>query len=224
MVPRYKCLILDHDDTVVDSTSAVHYPAYLKVMQHLRPDIVPLTPEGWLLKNFHPGISQYFEVELGMTAQEQEQEYRIWRSYATSRTASFFPGMTDFLIEYKRTGGKISVVSHSERDVIEESYRVETGGRVKPDLVFGWEQAEHRRKPNPWPVMETLKETGLKKREVVVVDDLKPAVIMARASGVSIAAAGWSHNIPEIRKYMERECDAYLASIDDLREFILPSS
>ena len=24
---RYKCLVLDHDDTVVDSTASIHYPA-----------------------------------------------------------------------------------------------------------------------------------------------------------------------------------------------------
>ena len=29
---RKRCLILDHDDTVVDSTAHVHYPAFLAGM------------------------------------------------------------------------------------------------------------------------------------------------------------------------------------------------
>ena len=33
----FKCLILDHDDTAVASTPAIHYPAHLEAMRVLRP-------------------------------------------------------------------------------------------------------------------------------------------------------------------------------------------
>ena len=29
---RYKCLIIDHDDTAVDSSATVHHPAHVKSM------------------------------------------------------------------------------------------------------------------------------------------------------------------------------------------------
>ena len=35
---KFQCLILDHDDTAVDSTREIHYPAHLEVMQTLRPE------------------------------------------------------------------------------------------------------------------------------------------------------------------------------------------
>ena len=38
---KYKCLILDHDDTTVNSTAEVNYPALLDTLSHLRPDIHP---------------------------------------------------------------------------------------------------------------------------------------------------------------------------------------
>ena len=38
---KYKCLILDHDDTTVNSTAEVNYPALLDTLSHLRPGIRP---------------------------------------------------------------------------------------------------------------------------------------------------------------------------------------
>ena len=35
---RYQCLVLDHDDTVVNSTASVNYPAFVQTLKTLRPD------------------------------------------------------------------------------------------------------------------------------------------------------------------------------------------
>ena len=29
---RYKCLVFDHDDTVVNSTATIHYPCFVKYL------------------------------------------------------------------------------------------------------------------------------------------------------------------------------------------------
>ena len=29
---KYRCLVVDHDDTVVDSTATVHYPSFREFM------------------------------------------------------------------------------------------------------------------------------------------------------------------------------------------------
>ena len=34
---RYRCILIDHDDTAVDSTEAVHYPAHVEALRILRP-------------------------------------------------------------------------------------------------------------------------------------------------------------------------------------------
>ena len=34
---RYQCLVLDHDDTVVNSTATINYPAFVQTLQKLRP-------------------------------------------------------------------------------------------------------------------------------------------------------------------------------------------
>ena len=221
MGPRFACLILDHDDTAVDSTASVHYPAHVEVMRLLRPGRAPVDLEGWFLKNFQPGIMPYLSEELGLSREELAVELEIWRSFASSRTPSFFPGMLETLGEYRRQGGKIAVVSHSEPDMIREHYR--RAGPLQPDLVFGWHDEEARRKPSPWPVLEILRLLGLAADRALILDDLKPGVLMGRAAGVAVAGAGWAHRIPLIREYMRASCLAFFETVDSFRSYLLPT-
>jgi phosphoglycolate phosphatase/pyrophosphatase PpaX len=218
---RYRCLILDHDDTAVDSTSSVHYPAHVEVMRQLRPDRRPVDLEGWFRKNFNPGIVSYLKNELGLSEREFGQEYAIWRSFTSSRTPAFYPGMPEILTEFHRRGGRIAVVSHSEPDIILRHYREAGNGCPLPDLVFGWDAEEERRKPSPWPVLETLRRLNVQPAQALVLDDLKPGVIMARRAGVAAAGAGWAHRIPEIREYMRASCLAFFETVAEFSSFLL---
>lgn len=217
----YRCLILDHDDTVVDSSATVHFPAYLETMRKTRPGLKPVDLKGWFLKNFHPGILSYLTEELGFSDAEMEAEYSVWRSYSSKIKPGFYPGILELLTEFVGRGGKIAVVSHSESDIIERDYRETGGGVVTPDIVFGWEMAEDQRKPNPWPVLEVIRRLSISADEVLVVDDLKPAVLMAHGAGVKIAGAGWGHSIPAIVDYMEENCDYYFRTVDAFRSLLI---
>ncbi|MFH1178019.1 MAG: HAD hydrolase-like protein [Acidobacteriota bacterium] len=219
---RYRCLILDHDDTAVDSSRQVHYPAHVKAMGVLRPGQAPVDLDTWFCKNFEPGIMHFLVGELGMTPAEMEVEYEIWREFNSRGEPQFYPGFLAALAEYKAQGGAIAVVSHSEENVILSHYRGANGEPgVIPDVVFGWDLDSERRKPNPYPVNEILRRLGLDRRDALVVDDLKPGVVMAQAAGVDAAAAGWGHDIPSIRDFMKRSCVAYFATVPEFAEFIL---
>jgi beta-phosphoglucomutase-like phosphatase (HAD superfamily) len=220
---RYRCLLVDHDDTAVDSTSAVHYPAHLEALRELRPGRTPPTKEQWLLRNFH-GIMEYLEGDLGMTAPELERELEIWRSWTGRHVPPFFPGFLDLLGEYRRRGGLIAVISHSEAGVIEGHYRAALNPPFVPDLIFGWEPDAAKRKPSPWPVREALRRFGCPSADALVVDDLKPGVLMAREAGVAFAAAGWSHRVEEIETWMRAHADAYCPRIEDLRALIIANA
>jgi beta-phosphoglucomutase-like phosphatase (HAD superfamily) len=219
---RFRCLILDHDDTAVDSTASIHHPSHLESMRVLRPGAPAIDLENWFLKNFDPGIMPYLTEELGLTPEELEIEYEIWRRFNRNAVPSFFPGFLETLRAFRARGGIVTVVSHSEKDVILRAYRAASdGGQFMPDLVFGWDFDEGRRKPSPWPVRQILQRFGLTVEEALIVDDLKPGVLMSRASGVSVAAAGWAHRIPRIRAYMRRNCDTYFETIEQFRSYVL---
>jgi phosphoglycolate phosphatase/pyrophosphatase PpaX len=220
MTLRYRCLLLDHDDTAMDSTATVHHPAHVASMALLRPGERAVDLEGFFLKNFMPGFESFLREELTFSDAEMAVEYRIWRDFAEQLRPQFFPGFLDALEAYRAQGGLFVVVSHSESDIIRRHY-LETGRNLMPDEVFGWEAGEGRRKPEPWPVTETLRRFGLAPGEVLVVDDLRPGILMAKAAGVPSAAAGWAHRLPAVRAYMEANTLGILDSIEAFRTFIL---
>jgi len=217
---RYRCLILDHDDTAVDSTPLLHYPAHVEVMRQLRPGIPPVDLDGWMRMNFSPGIMAYLQDELGFTEDEIEEEYRIWQNCIKDKQAEFFPGFIDCIREFHDAGGILAVISHSTKENILKDY-ASAGAERLIQAVYGWEHEPDKRKPSPYPVQQILRQFGLRRKDVLVVDDLKPAVSMARAAGVAIGAAGWGIRIPEIGEEMRRSCDYYFADIQSLRDFLL---
>ena len=217
---RFQALILDHDDTAVNSTALIHHPAHLQTMALLRPGQRPVDLDTFFLKNFHPGIMPFFQDELGMDAGEMETELTIWRAMMARETPAFFPGFLEALDAYHRQGGRIAVVSHSEVEVIRRHYQ-EAGPHRVPDLIYGWDPDPARRKPSPYPVEQILQALELQPGQVLVVDDLKPGVLMAQAAGVAVAAAGWAHAIPAIRSYMEANCLAYFERVAEFAQFIL---
>lgn len=216
---KYKCLILDHDDTAVKSTPDIHYPSFVQALKVLRPDMKPLTLEEFVSYCFNPGFSQLCKDILKFNKDEQSYQYEVWKSYTTSRMPDFYPGFPDLINEYKKAGGIISVVSHSESKQISRDYMLRC--KLNPDMIFGWEEEECKRKPNPYPVMEIMKAFGLNRDEILIVDDLKPGLDMARSCSVAFAGAGWSHVIPEIRDYMKLNSDFYFSTVDSFKEFIL---
>jgi beta-phosphoglucomutase-like phosphatase (HAD superfamily) len=92
---------------------------------------------------------------------------------------------------------------------------------VVPDLIFGWGLEPHMRRPSPYPVGETIRQLGLKPQDVLVMNDLKPGVDMAKAGGVDAAEGGWSHDIPSIRDFMKGTGVAYFATVPEFAEVIL---
>lgn len=215
---RYRCLILDHDDTVVKSTPDIHYPSFIEALKVLRPDTKPLSLEEFVTYCFNPGFSELCKSILKFSIDEQEFQYKTWKSYTNAKIPDFYPGMKQLIIEYKKLGGIISVVSHSESEQIGRDYMYNC--QLTPDLIFGWELGEDKRKPNPYPIIETMKKFDLNSDDILVVDDLKPGLDMARSYNIAFAGAGWSHIVPEIKNYMEANSDYYFTTVDSFKEFL----
>lgn len=215
---KYKCLILDHDDTAVKSTPDIHYPSFKEALKSLRPEI-ELSINDFVNYCFAPGFSGLCKDIMKFSNTEQHYQYEIWKAYVNENSPDFYPGFPEFVKEYKNSGGIICVVSHSESQHIIRDYAKHCG--FKPDIIFGWELDEHQRKPNSYPIIETMKKFNLSNKEMLVLDDLKPGLDMARSCNVEFAAAGWSHSVPEIEEYMRNNSDYYFSTVDEFKEFIL---
>lgn len=213
---KYKCLVLDHDDTVVDSTAEIHYPCFIEYLDMTRPGLsATYTLESYFIKNFHPGITSILRDELGMDEAEMEREVAYWAEYVKHHIPSAYPGMAETIAEFRARGGIIAVNSHSFKHYIERDYR--KNSLPMPDVIYSWDLPEEERKPSPHTLFDLMKRYSLSPSDIIVVDDLKPGYDMARGAGVDFAAAGWAYDIPEIEDFMRKNCDYYLKSISELR-------
>lgn len=208
---KYPCLIVDHDDTVVNSTATVHFPCFQEYVAKYRPGY-SCTLEHYFLRNFHPGVVAFFREDVGLSDEEMIHEQAYWNAYVQNHVPRVYPGMDGILWRQKREGGLLCVISHSYRDNILRDYR--ENGLPEPDAVFGWECPPHLRKPSPWAVEQIMAKYALEPGQVLVLDDLKPGHDMARACGVDFAAAGWANDIPEIERFMRGNCEHYFKTVE----------
>ena len=218
---KYRCLVLDHDDTVVNSTAAVHYPPFVAALKALRPGIT-LSLEDYFLFNFDPGFSAYCDNVLHFTKAEQAWQEENWLRYVADHVPSAYSGMRETLLRFRAEGGLLCVVSHSFRKNILRDYAA--NGLPTPDLIFGWDEPPEMRKPSPQPLLEILRRFALSPGEAVVVDDLKPGKDMADACGVDFIAAGWAHRIPRIVNYMKASGARYCESVAELDKILFEAS
>lgn len=219
MIKKYKCLVLDHDDTVVDSSASIHYPSFVEYLKIARPHLADkYTLEEYFEKNFHPGILELFTEEIGLDEKELAEEEAFWREYVKNHIPNAYPGMREIIAEFKANGGIVAVDSHSVSENIIRDYKA--NNLPEADIIYGWDIPKEMRKPAPGTLFDLMEKYDLKPEDILVVDDLKPGYDMAKAAGVDIAAAGWAHNVPEIADFMKENCEYFCQSVEDLRKIL----
>ncbi len=212
---KYKCLVLDHDDTVVSSTAEIHYPCFVEYLEKTRPHLKDkYTLHDYFVKNFHPGISELLSDEIGMDDEEIKREEAFWANYVSRHTPRAYDGICELISEFRRRGGIIAVDSHSLKKYIERDYL--ENSLPEPDIIYSWDIPKEQRKPSPYTIFDLMERFHLDPCQVLVVDDLKPGYDMARAAGVDFAAAGWAYDVFEIEDFMRKNCDYYFKDVKSL--------
>lgn len=214
---NYRCLVLDHDDTVVRSEETVNYPSFLEALKVLRPGRT-ITREEFTRWCFSPGFSALCSDYIGLTPEEIDVQYDMWRSYVATHIPPPYDGLRPILTRWKQEGGLLCVSSHSARENILRDYRLHFD--LEPDQIFDWDLGEDRRKPSPYALQEIMRLYDLRPDELLMVDDLKPGYDMAHACGVPFACVGWSHDDPEIRAFLRRFSDFYLETVQALESLL----
>lgn len=215
---KYPCLVLDHDDTVVQSEATVNYPFFCYILDQFRPG-TKITLEEYTRGCFQLGFADMCRKWYDFTEQEIEDEYHGWQAYIVHHTPDPFPGIGNVIRRQKEEGGLICVVSHSCIQNITRDYTAHFG--VLPDDIYGWDLPEEKRKPSTYPLEQIMAKYSLKPTQLLVVDDMKPAWEMASKVGVPIAFAGWGRlDCPELSQQMRQLCDFSFTSTEDLEKFL----
>ena len=215
---KYPCLVLDHDDTVVQSELSVNYPCFLLALEKFRPGET-MSLEDFTQWCFYQGFAELLREEYSFTDAEMVEEFQMWVEYAKTHIPPAYPGMREIILEQKRRGGLVCVVSHSSRETILRDYRLHFG--EEPDAIYAWELPPAQRKPSPYPLRDIMERYSLAPQQLLVVDDLKAGFEMASGAGVKCAFAAWSKlEVPAIRDYMNRLCSFSFDSTQALKSFL----
>ena len=216
---KYKCLVLDHDDTAVASEVAVNYPCFLLAIEKFRPGESRMDYEEFLDWCFRYEFAEFLRVRYQFTDEELAEEYRMWMEYAKDRIPPAYDGIKEIIQEQKRRGGLVCVASLSGYQIITRDYRVHFD--TEPDLIFSSDDPRPRRKPGTYPLEKIMEVYGLSPADLLMVDDLKTGYDMARAAGVEIGFAAWGRqNAKMLYEQMRATCDYTFDDPMELYDFL----
>lgn len=215
---KYPCLVLDHDDTVVQSEATVNYPYFCEILDQLRPGTT-ITEEEYTEGCYNMGFVDMCKSVYHFTDKELQIEYSGWKEYIKTHIPDPFEGMKELISRQKALGGLVCVVSHSTEETIIRDYKAHIG--LLPDDIYGWDLPQEQRKPNPYPLLQIMKKYRLSPAQLLVVDDMKPAWEMARSASCPIAFAGWGRQkYPQILQEMTQLCDYSFHTVKQLYDFL----
>lgn len=201
---KYKCLVLDHDDTVVQTEKTIGYPYFCYILDQFRPGQTISFPD-YVHDCHNYGFAEMCRRRWQFTEEEQKAEYAGWMDYVITHIPEIFPGIGNVIRRQKEEGGLVCVVSHSSVRNITRDYEHHFG--IQPDAIYGWDYPEHLRKPNPFPLQDIMEKYKLSPADILVVDDMKLAWMMAHPLNVDIAFAAWGkQEFPELQEEMRTLC------------------
>ena len=215
---KYPCLVLDHDDTVVQTERAIGYPYFREYLKKIRPGTDISFRE--YVHTFHNAVfADVCRERWQFTEAEQKEEYGNWQIYRRNTVAPLYPGIDSVIRRQKAEGGLVCVVSLSDREDVLHDYRHHFG--FEPDAVYGKELPRHQRKPDPWPILDIMARFALKSEQMLMVDDMPLGWSMATKAGIDTVFAGWSRpDFPELMTEMMEICKYSFDSPEKLEEFL----
>ncbi len=215
---KFPCLILDHDDTVVQSEKTLGFPFFKQILHRFRPETA-ITYEEYVRGCHEMVFSEMCRKKWQFTDAELTEEYLGWKEYVRTHIPDPFPGIRDIIHRQKEQGGLICVVSLSGEENITRDYHHHFS--IAPDAVYGWDLPENQRKPHPYPLLDIMERFHLEPKDILVVDDMKLAWKMANPLHVPIAFAAWGkQEFPDLSSEMRSLCDFSFDSTKELEKFL----
>ena len=215
---KYKCLVLDHDDTVVQTEKAIGYPYFRDYIERIRPGHT-LSYAQYVADCNDRIFADMCREKWNFSEAELLEEYTGWKAYALAHVPPIFPGIDRVIQRQKEEGGLVVVSSLSSRDNIRRDYEQNLG--MKPDAIYDYDLPHEQRKPNPYALEDIMKKHGLNPEDILVVDDMKLAWKMAKPLGIPVAFAAWGKTeFPALCEEMRKICDFSFDSPKDLENFL----
>ena len=215
---KYPCLVLDHDDTVVQTERTIGYPYFRDYIQRIRPGMT-LSFAQYVQDCNNAIFADMCRQRWNFTEEELLEEYTGWKAYSRIHIPLACEGMDRVIRRQKEEGGLICVVSLSTREIIERDYLHHFG--ILPDAIYDNDLPAPLRKPNPYPLQALMRRFALGPEDLLVVDDMLLGHTMASPLGIHTACAAWSKgDFPELQREMEKDFTYTFHSTKELEDFL----
>lgn len=214
---NFRCLVLDHDDTVVESAKTVNFPSYLAALNILRPE-KNISFREFTLGLYRTDFRTYCRNTFGYTEEEMNFHYQVWKFYVRSHVPPVYAGIPALLRRFHQEGGIICMASHSASENINRDFQKYMG--FLPDRIYGSDRPAEQCKPHAYPLTQIMSHYGFRPEEILVVDDMAGGLQMATAAGVPFACAGWSHEFSEIIRDMKAQTPYYLSTVEEFSRLV----
>lgn len=215
---KFKCLVLDHDDTIVQTEKAIGYPYFRDYIERIRPGKT-LSFSEYVRDCNNMVFADMCRCRWQFTDAELQEEYLGWKAYSRLNIPPLCPGIDTIIRRQKELGGIVCVASLSTREIIERDFLHHLG--FLPDAVYDYDLPAEQRKPNPYALKQIMEQFGLQPEDLLMVDDMKLGWKMANSVGVPTAFAGWSKaEFPELTEEMRRLCDYSFDFAEDMEKFL----
>lgn len=193
---KFKAILFDFDDTLVNSYPARVIAAEKAAENYLDPDIdLERIMKEWA------GRPQ-MEIWMDLTGDEQKAEalmdgYKNWYWKETTKEVTLFPGVREMLDSLKSKGFTLGIVTSKARLLhdMDEPYGAlvelqRLGCDDLFDLVVGWGDAQES-KPAPAPILFAVDKLGIGIQDAIMVGDSHIDITSAKRAGVTSAGAAW---------------------------------
>ena len=215
---KYPCLVLDHDDTVVQTEKAIGYPYFREYIERIRPGKT-LTFEEYVQACNNMIFADMCRIRWQFTEEELQDEYLGWKAYSRMHTPPICPGMDRIIRRQKELGGIVCGASLSTKEIIERDFLHHVG--FLPDAIYDNDLPAEKRKPGIYALNDIMTRFNLTKKDILVIDDMRLGWTMAQQAGIATAFAGWSKaEFPELAKEMTQLCDFAFLNTNELYSFL----
>jgi beta-phosphoglucomutase-like phosphatase (HAD superfamily) len=199
---RKKCLILDHDDTIINSQESIHYPLFVEVLSILRPNIQPLDFERFIEISNELGFVKMCRTLYHYTPAEIEFEYQYWKKYSSLMLVPSFDGIKELLDAFVKAGGIIIVYTMNSKDNVLDDYQ--RLFNITPDVIIAHDQYYVLKKPYRLSILKALHDLNLSVRDCIFIDDTPMLLELKDRLNMDFIAANWAKSAHPLWK---NRCD-----------------
>lgn len=184
-------ILFDFDGTLIDTNEVIIQSFQYTFMQVLGQE----KPVEEIIKTFGEPLELTMSKMLDIPPAEAMEIYRSYHYTKFDELISMFPGMLELVIELKRRGYKMAIVTSRLRNTTIQGLKKYNLESYFDYIVTADDTDKH--KPDPTPINIALEKLNAKPEEALMIGDSMFDILCAHNASVKSVLVGWAIAVTE---------------------------